>query len=438
MWQRLFPGFLQNLFKTFRLLIYKMKIFDFLKRFSDKNEVKDVRLEEMDLWIDSWSMKSFEGINSELAGIKEKISTEKEKVERNIEKLKEGEIKNKNIPDRARYMMEDNRKIYIQKVENFLEKFDMPENLDETPKFCGSLDKEFDSFGKSTIRNHMILQEFFGNEVRGISGSISALSELVKKAKKAAENPEVVKVNELKNMVNDVQQKIKLKGMLEGEINLIKEKLEMEKKKVKEKEKEIKDVEDGGRYKGFIKLSGKKEELEKEIKGLKQEYFNSFSMVNVALKKYEKITLDEELVREYFEDSLNALLNDKEFRIVDVLEKMRKSIIEGGIELKDKRKDKILLELDKLGKDYLEKFVEKHSEIVKKIGELKLDMDKEKVVEEVEKMKDELKLEMDKLEKGENNEEKIRSRIEAIDVVVLKKDLGEMIKENSGKIVRVL
>jgi hypothetical protein len=415
-----------------------MKIFGFLKRLSNKKEIENIRLEEIDSWVNSQSMKLFEGINSELKGIKEKISKEKEKVERNIQKLEEGKIKNKNIPYRAKYMMEDNRKIYIQKVINLLEKFELPEKFDEIPKFYNSINIELDSFGKGTFRNHVILQEFFVNEIENISGSIKALSELVKKAKKTAEDPEVVKVNELKNKINEVQQKIKLKETLESGINITKEDLEKEKKKVKVKVKEINDIEKGIRYKRFIELANKKEELEKEIKNLEQEPLHSFSVINAALKKYERMTLDEKLVREYLEDYLRALLKDREFMILDVFEKMKKSIIEGKIELKDKKKDKILLELDKLGKDYLKEFVEKHNKLGKKISELKSEMDKEKVIDEVEKLREELNRKIANMKKSEEKKNSIQRRIDAIDIGLLKKDLGEKIKENSGKIVKVL
>jgi len=415
-----------------------MGIFDFFKKFSEKREVENIKFEEMDSWIDSWSMKQFEGIKSELANIREKMIMEKEKSRKNIQRLREGEVKNKNLPDKVKYMVDDNRKIYIQKTENLLEKFDIPNKVDEIQRFCDLIDKELDFFGKNTLRNHVILQEFFGNEVSDISDNIRILSEMIKKARGIENSPMMKNVERLKNNFFDLQQKIKSKKMLEKEIDITKGELGGREISVKEKEKEINEVEEGSRYKKFMGLVRKKEMLENEIKEIEEEPFNLFSMINPALRKYERMTLDEKLVRKYLENSLKALLEDKEFKILDVLEKMKKLIIEGKIELKEKKKDKILLELEKIEKSYFEEFIKMYSELRKKIDELKMEMDKEKIIEGVEKLKEELK-------KNEIDVEDIKRKIgemvkkfEDIDINGLKKDFKEKMNTNADINIKIV
>jgi len=415
-----------------------MGIFDFFKKFSEKREVENIKFEEMDSWIDSWSMKQFEGIKSELANIREKMIMEKEKSRKNIQRLREGEVKNKNLPDKVKYMVDDNRKIYIQKTENLLEKFDIPNKVDEIQRFCDLIDKELDFFGKNTLRNHVILQEFFGNEVSDISDNIRILSEMIKKARGIENSPMMKNVERLKNNFFDLQQKIKSKKMLEKEIDITKGELGGREISVKEKEKEINEVEEGSRYKKFMGLVRKKEMLENEIKEIEEEPFNLFSMINPALRKYERMTLDEKLVRKYLENSLKALLEDKEFKILDVLEKMKKLIIEGKIELKEKKKDKILLELEKIEKSYFEEFIKMYSELRKKIDELKMEMNKEKIIEGVEKLKEELK-------KNEIDVEDIKRKIgemvkkfEDIDINGLKKDFKEKMNTNADINIKIV
>jgi len=56
------------------------------------------------------------------------------------------------------------------------------------------------------------------------------------------------------------------------------------------------------------------------------------------------MTLDDKIVRKYLDNWLKALLEDDNLKIVDVLNKMKSPMIKGELELKDKKRDKILQE----------------------------------------------------------------------------------------------
>jgi len=106
-----------------------MGIFDFLK-FKEKEEIEEIKLEELEPWIDSWSKKAFEDANLKLVSIRQRITEEKNKLLESIQNLEKAELKNPNIPERAKQIMEGNRKTYILKLNSLLEEINLPEKLD--------------------------------------------------------------------------------------------------------------------------------------------------------------------------------------------------------------------------------------------------------------------------------------------------------------------
>jgi hypothetical protein len=417
-----------------------MGVFDFLRQFSGKKKeelVKEIKLEELDAWADSMSKKDLENVNLSLASIRERICEEKEKMEENIRKLNDAKLKNPNIPERAKQMAEGNRKSYAQKAKTLLTLVNLPDEFDEIPEFFSSFNNALVYFGKSTLRSYHILQEFFGEETDAIAGNIRNLDGLVKKAKKTADGAGIDKVNELKNKINDMHKKIKRKEELKEKIKLIKEEQQEQMKSVDGKEASIRKIEEGGEYKKFTELVNKKETLKREIEEIENQLFHSFSVITAALKKYERLTLDYNLVANYLADPLKALLEDKQLKILVLLAKMRESIVAGKLELKDKKKDKILQGLDKLNRQYFEAFLSRYNEANKKLSELESEIEKAEVAKEVEALKEKLKQDRIKLEEEKRKADELAKEFESINIENLKENMEKEIRR-TGEEVKII
>jgi GTPase involved in cell partitioning and DNA repair len=87
--------------------------------------------------------------------------------------------------------------------------------------------------------------------------------------------------------------------------------------------------------------------------------------VDKALKKFGHGSLHEDLVSEYLINPLAALENDSNYKILEILEKLKKELTKGNIEIKEKQQQKILRNIDKIDKDYL-KSIKKKQESLKK------------------------------------------------------------------------
>jgi hypothetical protein len=412
-----------------------MRIFNFFKKFSnnEEKEPEQIKLNELDIWVDSWSKNIFKNINLELEDVRKSISEEKDKTKENIQKLMKSELKNQNVQDRIKQIMEDNRRAYTQKIKKLLEKINPPKDLYEVLEFCNSFDKDLDYFSKNTVRNYHIMLELFMDKTNAITTNIKNLDKLIKKIKKILEDGEIEKVNKLKNNINEIQQKIKRKERMKEKINLIKIEQQKRNKKIKEKEENIKELEQGSRYKKFREIVDKKDILEKEIEALKMQLLYSFSVIKTTLKKYERLTLEDKLVKKYLESPINTLLEDNELKIVEIASKMKKSIIKNELKLKEKKKSKILQELNSLDKNYFEAFLRKHNELNKRLDELKSEIDKAEIIKEVELMKENLKQDKTNLDEAKYEVEEIIKEIEKININDLKRNLEKEIKENTNK-----
>lgn len=405
---------------------------------SEKKEVKEVKLEQLGEWADSWSKKVVEDTNSKLNRIRTRVDEQKKSVQENLQKLMDTELKNLSIPKRVKQIRESNRNTYVQKVNALLEQISLPEELNKIIEFCKSFDTLLADFSSSTMKNYQVLQQFFENEASAISANIRNLDNLVKEVKKAVEDAGLERFSELKNKVVHVQKKISQKQEIKEKIKIMEEEFKKENERIGKTQKMLQELEQGKDYQGFKEMVNEKQKSEKEIEELKNQLLHSFSVINTALKKYERLTLDDKLVRAYLKDFLAALLEDDQFKIVEVVDKMKASINQGGLELKDKKKVKILQELDKLNKTYFEEFLSKYQELDKEFTELKSEIEKKEVAKEVEQLKSSLRQTNYRIEEAKHKLQQKAKESEAIDIEHLKNNLEKGIKENIEEVKIIL
>ncbi len=415
-----------------------MGVFDFLKKFSKKEEGGvELKLDEISDWVDSHFKKNIENVETKLTGIRKNIENEKKKVDANLKELKEAKLRNKNVPERVVQIINGNRETYIQKVGLLMSEVIVPKEFDEIIEFCEDFENVINTFSKSTMKAYQVLQEFFGDKSFSVAESIRDTDKLVKGARTVLKNADIDKLEELKQKVGAVLKKINSKGELKEEVRLAKNELCEKNKKLVDLEKELEDIKKGGDYRLFNELVDKKEKLSKKKKELEMRLWHSFSVIEAGLKKYERVTLEKETVRKYLANSLMALLKDTELKIADILSKMGGAISGGEVELKDKKKEKILHELEGLGADYFKSFLEEYNKLKWELDQLRVKFEESTVIKNVEKLN--VAIEGDKTKIGsikikiKNSSEEINT----IDIDKLKKKLEKEIKETTNKIIVV-
>jgi len=412
-----------------------MGILDLFRRFSTKKEeeVKEIELEQLGSWIDSRSKKALEKTNRELIHLRQKLAEERSELTENIQILKQAELKNPKIPERVKHILEGSRTTYIQKVTLFFEELTLPEEFDQLLEFCDAFDKNLEQLGKKTVKNYQILQEFFADKASAVSANIKHVHDIMQKVKKLIQDAGIQEGKEVKNEVIHVLQKIEKKQEMKEQLKRAEQELQKESKDIEDKEKKIKKLEEGNAYKNSVNLLNEKQAIQKEI----QEKHDSFSIIEAALKKYERLTLDNTLVQKYLDNPVKALLQDKELKIVALLAKMKESILSGALELKAKKKEKILRELDKLNRGYFEAYVTRHNELHEKLKAIETEIRTMGIYEEIGELKQGLAQNKDKAEKVQTEINDLMKGVERIDIGYLKENLENEIRAHIDEIVRI-
>ncbi|MFH1209303.1 MAG: hypothetical protein V1663_00740 [archaeon] len=409
-----------------------MGFFDIFKKKEIKEEQKQINLDELDQWFVSLSEEIFKDVNLKLDEIRKQIDYEKNNLRDNIKILKEAKLLNTKIPERAIHLMEGNREIYIQRLNLLLGQINLPKN--NISLFYNSFENYLNDFSRITIRNYHILMEFFRDYIINISSGIKKLDSLIKQAKKLVDDSGLEKTSQIKNKITEVKNKIKHKNELSDKKESSKAIIKDKEKNVFDSENDLKKLEDSSEYKNYINLINKEILLNNQIKNIEQEFLSN---IKFALKRYERLSLEDKLIRKYVEYSIRALLEDTELKIVGIIKNMKESIIKGTLDLKDSKKDKILEELDKLNKDYFDSFLKRYKDLKKDLDKLNLDI-KESELKEIKEIKDKIEEHKKLLEEERNNLENLNKDYEKINVEELKRLLETDIREILKKDIKIV
>jgi hypothetical protein len=131
----------------------------------------------------------------------------------------------------------------------------------------------------------------------------------------------------------------------------------------------------------------------------------------------------------YIESPLDALREDIELRILDLLDRLNRILEEDKIDMKDMKKHKTQVEIKKLTKDYMSRFLADYGRLKKRELDLLDSISKNDVRDKMKKLEEELKINTSMLNKCGSDIAKLNEEVNKIDLQQLKKTLKENIKE---------
>ena len=343
----------------------------FLKRIFKKEQdtsQEEVELNNLNSWFDEKTTPKIDELNSELANVNKRVLKEKQQTILHLDTLNKTELMNSNIPERAKHFMKGNREAYNKKVSLFLDKIQPPQKIEDLPVFHSVMQEELKELMQGTAKSFQIMQEFFANESRRVMGSIGNIEREINAFKQAFDTAGLGVLDSTKNLIIDVQTKTKLKKALEIDLEIRqkeKETFSSELKQLKEdiellqKDRELNEIKDK-----LKQTQAKGEEVRERIA-------LPFSVINSALRKFERITYRHRVTaQKYIESPLDALMQDLHLGILKTLQDLEKSILTNRIDLRDKKRDKTLEILKLLTKEYLGNFLSEYGHIKKEQNKL--------------------------------------------------------------------
>lgn len=394
----------------------------------EKPEPVDIKLEDLKEWFKKNSNNRYQELDNEISNINEKIDSLKKESKQKLESLKTEELKNPNIPFRAKNMMQGNRESYIRITEHFFDSITTEKDYDKILDFFKEFKDLLERYGKSTTKSYHILKEFFANIVTDIAINIKKVEEHIDEKKNSIEKSQIKNIEDIKRDIDNIKYKIKLRSELKEKIKEKDEKLKRFSETVKDEEGSITKLKDSDEYKEIKSLKEEKNSINNKIDKLKDPIFQSFSVLNKALKKYSRIAFEEKsLLEDYLDNPISTLIKDKELKIIKVLSSLKNSL--DSLKLDDKKKNKTLSEIDKLNKEYLKDFIKNYEELEDKLKSIDEDIKNNKIKEKIDEKTEQLSLSKGNLERKTAELENMRKDFEKIDLENLKKETQKKINE---------
>ncbi len=403
-------------------------MFEFIKKLfqSEEIEVKSVSFDKIKDFFNEKAKDITQDLDAAIKGTKEKIELELYRTKNNIEALKKAELRNPNVPMKAKQFLHGNKDAYIKAVNLLIEKIES--NINNLQSLSQNFD--LDKFAKSTSKAYQVLQEFHANESRDIAINIKNLESNIKSIKKSAEERKLDQIKELREMIVSSESKKNDKAALKKERSEKTAEKHETIAKIENLNRLISDLKESNEYQEYLSLVALRKKSINELDRLKDSVLQSFSIINTGLRKYERITTkDTMLLEDYIKDPIEALTKDIPLKILDLLEGARKSIINNTIDLKDKKKDKTLQEIEKLTKEFFTKFNQEKSILRNKIKDFELRVKKNNSKNKSEELYQKVEDSEDLLKNIENKIEFLSKEIEKIDLDKLKKEIEKKIRK---------
>ncbi|MAE42467.1 hypothetical protein CMO93_01740 [Candidatus Woesearchaeota archaeon] len=415
----------------------------FIKKLFAKEEEKPeekVVLSELGKWLDAKEKPLLESLKNRVNEIIGRVNEERKVLSDNLKKLEDAKLQNPNIPNRAKTIMEGNRKAFIKKVSHLFNNIDLKyEDFNEITRRSKDLEKDIDLLGKSTARTYQILSEFFAREIASIAEIIKKIETNSKSIRESVNYNKINAIKKIKNDVKDFQNKTRLKENILKELGQEKRNLEDEKNKNAKIEKNIEDIKSSENYKNFENLLKEKDEFEKQLKEIEDRLFHDFSVLEKALKKYGKIAFENgKLVESYLKDSVKALAGDEELKIISILGNLKQAVEEDKLELDEKKGGKALLKIKELDKQYFEALQKKYNGLKGNLEKINKNMKSNEAKNQLDDSKGKLDIIKNNINNIDNKIAIVNGELEKIDIEKLKKAIREEINEKlNEKIILV-
>ena len=405
----------------------------FIRNLLSKKEIAEekISLDELDSWLDIKAKPIFDDLNIKINETIEKINNEKKEASENLKTLENAKLQNPKIPERVKTIMQGNREGFIKKVSLFFKNIDLRyDSYDQLIEKLGSIERDIDSLGSSTARNYHILNEFFAREAEKVAMSIKNIENYSNELIKIISNSNISDINKIKSGAIGLKNKIKLKESYSIQLENSNNNLKDNKNKKIDIEKKINEIKSSPDYRNYRNLLEEKEKTEIKIREIENILFHDFSVLEKAMKKYAKISFENEnFIMEYLDNPIIALIKDAELKISLILDNLKNSIGRDELGLEEKKKDKSMGKINELDSVYLTKLKDDFINARKRLNDLKAEMENSNSRKALDSLNEELRNTNQNIENISNEIANLNNELEKINIGKLKEELQKEIND---------
>jgi hypothetical protein len=291
-----------------------------------------------------------------------------------LAELEKAELRNPNIPERAKHFMQGNRDQFLKLARRFVENLFVPKE----PADFSQLDVLFHQYAQNTGRPGAILSEFFGDEVSNTRKALAETEKNINELRKI--QTQIDDYNAIKDILSKIESVKNERSAVENQ----KADFEQQLQKFKAIQETLrKEKEEFTSRPDYLKV---KEDLlgaVRERQESEQAATSTFLPLSDAIKKYAHDIKNEKLAG-YAENPLNALMHDYSFSIVKHVAGIRESILSGKLGLKPEKAQKALEVLGQITKENLGPMLHRYAKAKKREADVHHDVAQRPIMREYE------------------------------------------------------
>ena len=290
--------------------------------------------------------------------------------------LANAELRNPNIPERAKHYMQGNREQIVKATARLIENLLVP----KTQGDLTFIDQQFQQYSQTNARAAAILSEFFGQEVKAITTALAEIERKMNEVKAGEKQKQsfaeiqsrVLAIENIARQNSEIEQRRK---ELDDTINFSKKK----QNDLKNQKEQLLASKDYTQIKeDLVAANRKRQQAEQAITDL-------FLPLVAAIKKYAHSMHDKNL-EAYAENPLEALVKDYGLQIIVHVPKIKEMLEKGELELKQDKQEKAKESINILTKTHLAALVHAYANAKKEETELQKAITRRPVVQELERI----------------------------------------------------
>lgn len=366
-------------------------MFDFIKRWFkgeekpvEQKSYEEIPVLEVSAWVDKrineMHSSIHDSIQARLTALKQ-LMGELDIAANNLglAQIKESD---ENVDARVKNVVMGNRQNYIRLLKNTVLRVPIPSEitLTSTLTFCDEMESTLNDIAAQSTKSYYTVQHLFSENVAEISSILREIDRHVKETREAIAAQKLHNTKDIKSMIAVLSEGYSKKKSIAGQIEKA-NKLRKDAEELKAKSAERRDTLTNSP--DFMQLKREQDilkETDENILRLKRNIVELVSPLDSSLRKYAKVSPeDEKLSQGYAENPVKMMLEDKDLKILDSLQKMKQQLSMGMIEADEKKRAKIIQRIDSIKREDVAKIigdynshVSKKNEIIDKVNSSKL------------------------------------------------------------------
>ncbi|MBR9677452.1 hypothetical protein GOV04_04885 [Candidatus Woesearchaeota archaeon] len=412
----------------------------FIKKLLQKHKapqepkIENITFSQVLDWFDKKTKNDSENTQKTIQKQLDSITKAEVELQKKLDNLENSKLKNPNIPPKAKHILEGSIEHYNTKTREFSTRTALPPlEFDAIEEFITNFEERLADYTQSTNKSKQVINEFFSHELRDTNIEIKKIVDATAQIKETIEKSSHKTRQQIKLLHDELNKRRELIGGQDDQSHALQEQvseLESDKRAALGRVQRLKH---SNTYQELEETYKKRDKLAEDEKRAKNHIRENFTAIDKSLRKYAHQSVHKELINNYLEDSIGALVSDLHLRIIQVFKDFKKAIERRELDFKDdKIKNKTLHAIDYLDTAVLSRMLTELNNSQRQLLALERDINSHKVLQELKEEEYKIEHYNTKINKLKDQIEDLQVKKKRFDVSEIIKKLQELIEENTN------